>query len=366
MKVVVWDDGGLIGVETALWVRDHGHEVELLSAPHGLDSYTREEVTEVLRACSVVIDLLCRPSLAIGTLTEDQGFVIDDEALVGSWLRSTRKLLQTATAAGVTYHVALSVAGVTRAASRGVFRALKARETMIQRSATPHFILRSTQMFESAEEMATAGTEDWIVWVPPVDVRPVALTDVAMLLAHTAVSRPRTGVHEIAGPEKIDQLDGDVGAGRQRGHVSRPAGERVRVDHRVARVVQDEAYFGQFPYRAYRGRQLVWADEQVVDEARVGGRTQPVADLGPREPVWVRLVRHRVPQAHQGRAAGTFAQRGEGRVGEVGTADDRPRMRSPAARASSSAVSSATAHVCTTTVASIALRSRAGRRSSAV
>jgi hypothetical protein len=204
MKVVVWDDGGLIGVETALWVRDHGHEVELLSAPHGLDSYTREEVTEVLRACSVVIDLLCRPSLAIRTLTEDQGFVIDDEALVGSWLRSTRKLLQAATAAGVTYHVALSVAGVTRAASRGVFRALKARETMIQRSATPHFILRSTQMFESAEEMATAGTEDWIVWVPPVDVRPVALTDVAMLLAHTAVSRPRTGVHEIAGPEKID------------------------------------------------------------------------------------------------------------------------------------------------------------------
>ncbi|MFI1702192.1 SDR family oxidoreductase [Streptomyces bobili] len=203
MKVVVWDDGGLIGVETALWVRDHGHEVALLSAPHGLDSYTREEITEVLRDCSVVIDLLCRPSLAIGTLTEDQGFVIDEEALVGSWLRSTRKLLQAETAAGVTYHVALSVTGVDRAASSGVFRALKARESMIQRSATPHFILRSTQMFESAEEIATAGTEDWIVWVPPVDVRPVALTDVAMLLAHTAVSRPRTGVHEIAGPETI-------------------------------------------------------------------------------------------------------------------------------------------------------------------
>lgn len=41
-----------------------------------------------------------------------------------------------------------------------------------------------------------------IVWVPPVDVRPVALTDVAMLLAHAAVSRPGTGGHEIAGPEK--------------------------------------------------------------------------------------------------------------------------------------------------------------------
>ncbi|CAC14374.1 hypothetical protein GTY87_05000 [Streptomyces sp. SID7813] len=29
--------------------------------------------------------------------------------------------------------------------------------------------------------------------MPPVDVRPVALTDVAMLLAHAAVSRPGTG-----------------------------------------------------------------------------------------------------------------------------------------------------------------------------
>ncbi len=38
MRVVVRDDSGLIGVETALRVRDHGHEVELLSAPQGLDS----------------------------------------------------------------------------------------------------------------------------------------------------------------------------------------------------------------------------------------------------------------------------------------------------------------------------------------
>ncbi|KAB2976273.1 hypothetical protein F8R89_32285 [Streptomyces sp. SS1-1] len=212
MKVAVWDDGGLIGVETALWVRDHGHEVELLSAPHGLDSYTREEITEVLRGCSVVIDLLCRPSPAIGALTEEQGFVIDEEALVGSWVRSTRKLLQAETAAGVTYHVALSMTGVDRAASTGVFRALKARESVIQRSATPHLVLRSTQMFESVEDIATAGTEDWIVWVPPVDVRPVALKDVAMLLAHTAVSRPRTGVREIAGPERI-RLDAFVRAG---------------------------------------------------------------------------------------------------------------------------------------------------------
>ncbi|MEW2080124.1 hypothetical protein AB0941_42805 [Streptomyces sp. NPDC013433] len=202
MKVVVRDDAGLLGVETALWGRDHGHEVEMLSAPHGLDSLTGEEITEALHGCSVVIDLSCQPSLAIGTLTEDQGFVIDEEELVESWLRSTRRLLQAETAAGVTHHVSLSVAGVGRAVNMGVFRALQAQESLIQQSAMAYSILRSTQAFESAEDMAAASTEDWIVWVPPVEVRPVALTDVAMLLAHTAVSRPRIGVREIAGPEK--------------------------------------------------------------------------------------------------------------------------------------------------------------------
>jgi hypothetical protein len=53
MKVVVMDDAGLLGVETALWVRDHGHEVEMLSAPHGPDSLTGEEITEALHGCSV-------------------------------------------------------------------------------------------------------------------------------------------------------------------------------------------------------------------------------------------------------------------------------------------------------------------------
>jgi uncharacterized protein YbjT (DUF2867 family) len=150
-----------------------------------------------------VIDLSCQPSLAIGALTEDQGFVIDEEELVESWLRSTRRLLQAETAAGVKHHVSLSVAGVGRAVNMGVFRALQAQESLIQQSAMSYSILRSTQTFESAEDIAAASTEDWIVWVPPVEVRPVALTDVAMLLAHTAVSRPRTGVREIAGPEKI-------------------------------------------------------------------------------------------------------------------------------------------------------------------
>src|SRR4051812_28225864 len=94
MKVVVFDDGGLIGVETALWVRDHGHEVDVISAPEGLHSLSREEIAAALDNCAVVIDLSCQPSLAAGKLTEDQGLVVDEEHLATSWLCSTSGLLQ--------------------------------------------------------------------------------------------------------------------------------------------------------------------------------------------------------------------------------------------------------------------------------
>ncbi|WP_369226986.1 SDR family oxidoreductase [Streptomyces sp. R39] len=211
MKVVVFDDGGLIGVETALCVRDHGHDVDVISAPAGLHSVSREEIAAALYNCAVVIDLSCQPSPAAGTLTEDQGFAVDEENLARSWLCFTSDLLQAEKAAGVKHHVALSVVGVDRIRSEGVFRVLQARESLVQQSGTSYSILRATQMFESAEDIATTGTEDWIVWVPPVEVRPVALTDVAVLLAHTAASRPLIGVREIAGPEKF-RLDAFIRA----------------------------------------------------------------------------------------------------------------------------------------------------------
>ena len=233
MKVVVFDDGGLIGAETALWVRDHGHEVDLVSAPGGLGSLTGEEIAESLRHCSVVIDLSRQPSPNTGIITDDHGLVMDEEALVAAWRRSTSALLQAETAAGVEHHVSLSVVGVERIGSEGAFRALQAHETMVQRSGIPYSIVRSTQMFESAEDIATAGTEDWIVWVPPVEVRPVSLTDVAILLAHTAVSRPLIGVREIAGPEKF-RLDAFV----------RTALTAVHAEHRHVLTDVRSPFFG--------------------------------------------------------------------------------------------------------------------------
>jgi len=227
MKVVVLDDGRATTAETARRVRDHGHEVAVVSAPTGGDNLTEADLVDTLTGCSVVIDLSAPPSLDDGTLTEDDGLVIDEEALVARRGRATAALLAAEAAVGVEHHVSLSVVGVDRARAEGVFRALRAQEEMIRRSGIPYSIVRATQLFESAVEIAAATTEDWIVWVPPVEIRPVASAEAATLLAHTAAFKPSNGVQEIAGPEQF-RLDTFVRAALTAGQEHR----RVFADYR--------------------------------------------------------------------------------------------------------------------------------------
>ncbi|MFJ3671128.1 SDR family oxidoreductase [Streptomyces sp. NPDC090106] len=203
MKIVVFDDGGLLSVETALWVRDHGHEVVMVPAPAGLDPLTREEIADALHDCAVVIDLAHQPSPATGTPPGGHDHVGDEASRLRSWLRSVGGLRRAVLAAGVRHHVCLSAVGVGRVRGPGAFLALRAREAMIESAGTPYSILRSTQLFEAAEGIADAATEDGVIRLPPLRVQPVSSTDVAMFLAHLAVSRPVGGVREIAGPEQV-------------------------------------------------------------------------------------------------------------------------------------------------------------------
>jgi len=203
MRVVVFDDAGLFGAETAQQVQGHGHEAVVVSRMAGVDLLTGAGLADALTGCDAVIDLSGLPSLDDGTLTEDYGLVIDEDAVLDRVGRSTARLLAAEGAAGVAHHVALSVVGADRVRAEGVFRALQAQESMVRGSGTPFSIIRATQLFESVEDVADAATEDWIVWVPPVEVRPVARAEVAAFLAHTAVSKPLQGVGEIAGPDQF-------------------------------------------------------------------------------------------------------------------------------------------------------------------
>ncbi|MEU9545615.1 MULTISPECIES: hypothetical protein [Streptomyces] len=148
MRAVAIDDGGRMDAETAASVRSHGHEAVVVPASSGGDVLTGEG------------------------LAEDLGFVIDDETATETLCCTTANLLSTEAVAGVRHHVALPVRQ-----SRMLFSAI-----------------RSTQLCESAGDMADATTEDRAVWAAPADIRPVSYDEVATPVARTACFSPLHGV----------------------------------------------------------------------------------------------------------------------------------------------------------------------------
>ncbi|MFC8248189.1 SDR family oxidoreductase [Streptomyces chartreusis] len=203
MRVAVLDDGSPLGTGTVEQVKNHGLDVAVIFNPPGFGSVTQADLADKLAGCSAVIDLSGPPSLGDGTLTEVYGLVIDEESLLSRVRHSASMLLTAEAAVGVHHHVALSVVGVDRMGTEGAFRALRWKEQMVARSGVPYSIIRSTQVFETVDDVAEAATEDWIVWLPPVRTRPVAGEEVATLLAHTAAFSPLQGVKEVAGPEQF-------------------------------------------------------------------------------------------------------------------------------------------------------------------
>jgi uncharacterized protein YbjT (DUF2867 family) len=115
--------------------------------------------------------------------------------------RSGRNLLAAETAANVRHHVALSIVAIDRT-DNGYFRAKVAQEKLIKTSGIPYTIVRSTQFLEFLRGIADLSADGNIVRLPPVLFQPIAADDVAANVADVALAAPRSGIVEIAGPER--------------------------------------------------------------------------------------------------------------------------------------------------------------------
>jgi len=114
---------------------------------------------------------------------------------------SGRNLLAAEAAAGVRRHVALSIVGIDRT-DNGYFRAKAAQEKLIEASGIPYTIIRATHFLEFLGGIAASSAEGNIVRLPPVLFQPIAADDVAPIVADVALAAPRSGIVEIAGPER--------------------------------------------------------------------------------------------------------------------------------------------------------------------
>src|SRR5262245_47545870 len=126
----------------------------------------------------------------------------EDKAALEFFETSGRNLLAAEGAAGVRYHVALSIVGTDRAPDIGYFRAKVAQEKLIRISGIPYTIIRSTQFLEFLRGIADSIADGSRVRISPGLFQPIAAEDVAELVADVALAPPRNGILEIAGPER--------------------------------------------------------------------------------------------------------------------------------------------------------------------
>ena len=193
MKIVVIGGTGLIGSKTVAILRQGGHEVVAASPKSGVNAATGEGLKEVMAGTQVVIDLANSPSF-------------EDKAVLEFFETSGRNLLAAEAAANVRHHVALSIVAIDRT-DNGYFRAKLAQEKLIEASGIPYTIVRATQFLEFVRGIADSSADGNTVRLPPILFQPIAADDVAANVADLALAAPRSGIVEIAGPERAPLND---------------------------------------------------------------------------------------------------------------------------------------------------------------
>jgi uncharacterized protein YbjT (DUF2867 family) len=188
MKIVVIGGTGLIGSKTVAILRQGGHDVVAASPQSGINTITGVGLTEAMAGAQVVIDLANSPSF-------------EDKAVLEFFETSGRNLLAAEAAANVRHHVALSIVAIDRT-DNGYFRAKVAQEKLIEASGIPYTIVRSTQFMEFLRGIADSSADGNKVRLPPILFQPIAADDVAANVADVALAPPRSGIVEIAGPER--------------------------------------------------------------------------------------------------------------------------------------------------------------------
>jgi uncharacterized protein YbjT (DUF2867 family) len=189
MKIVVIGGTGLIGSKTIPLLRSAAHEA-LPAAPNtGVNTVTGEGLDEALAGAQVVVDLANSPSF-------------EPSAVLDFFSAHEKNLLAAESRAGVRHHVVLSIVGTDRSPDNGYFRAKVAQEAWIKASTVPYTIIRSTQFMEFLGSIAEGGQKDGQIHVATGQFQPIAADDVAAIVAEVALSAPRNGTIEIAGPDR--------------------------------------------------------------------------------------------------------------------------------------------------------------------
>lgn len=200
MRIAIAGGTGTVGAHAVRLAEEAGHEAIVLSRGSGMDLVSGRGLD--LTGVDAVID-------ASGASTTSASKAIDFfEAVTATLHRAERE-------AGIGHHVALSIVGAA-AAPHGYYAGKAAQERAVAAGPVPWTILRATQFFEFAEQVAVPLAA-WRI-VPAMRSQPVAAASVAARLVRLAEQGPAGDAPELAGPRemRIAELLRAVSAARGR------------------------------------------------------------------------------------------------------------------------------------------------------
>jgi uncharacterized protein YbjT (DUF2867 family) len=184
-RVTVFGASGTVGVALIGALTAAGHHATPTSRATGVDVTTGAGVIHVLDGADVLVDVINTP-------------VRDSAAAEDFFTVAATTLTDAARTAAVAHYVVPSIVGVEGIAH---LHGKQMQERLIAGSGLDYTIVRATQFHEFADLITTSMTQGGAVVVPDATVQPIAVADVAAVLARIAGEQPRNGILDVAGPE---------------------------------------------------------------------------------------------------------------------------------------------------------------------
>lgn len=187
MRVAVAGGTGLTGRHVVRALAARGHEPVVVARSRGADLLSGEGLDDALAAVDAVIDVSDLKT-------------VRRRSAVRFFETAGRHLLAAEERAGVRHHVSLSIVGVDRV-DWGYYEGKRRQEDLVRAGAVPWTVLRATQFHEFPAQLL-ARVPGPVAPVPRMRVQPVAVREVAVVLAELATGPVLGDAPELAGPRE--------------------------------------------------------------------------------------------------------------------------------------------------------------------
>jgi uncharacterized protein YbjT (DUF2867 family) len=186
VRIAVVGGTGVAGRHVVAAVRERGHEPIVIARSTGVDLVSGTGLGEALAGAEVVVDAGNTNALS------RRGSIAFFEA-------AARNLAAAAANAGVRQIVGLSILGSDRVPF-GYYSGKQRQEQVLRQGSVPVSVLRATQFHEFAEQFASRLPGPVLI-MPKWRIQPVAVAEVAAVLAELAEGQP-VPMTELAGPQE--------------------------------------------------------------------------------------------------------------------------------------------------------------------